>query len=758
MDLLADLTPAQRSAVTTIEGPLLVLAAAGSGKTRVITRRVAHILGQGVPGDRILALTFTNKAAGEMRHRIEALVPNAGVWVGTFHSLCARLLRQYAPLVGIDRGYTIYDQSDRLKAVKQVMERLELDALGVAPEKVEAVISRAKNEMITPEQLARRMDASHVDTVAAKVFPAYQERLVESSAVDFDDLLLHMVTILKKFPDVRARLDAQFRYVLVDEYQDTNMAQYAIVRALSTDHRNLCVTGDPDQSIYGWRGANLNNILEFENDFPGCAVVKLEQNYRSTKNILKVADHLIRFNRRRKPKALITDNPAGQPVELAVYPTETDEAQGVASKIVGLVRQGEYTYRDAAIFVRVAALTRPIESALRAANVPYQVVGGQSFYERQEIKDVLAYLKLMANPKDDVAFERVVNVPPRGIGKTTLDRLAERARALGLPLLAMARQATNVPGIKDKTARGLRDFALLTDELTAIKDHAAEEVLRRLLNLSGYHDYLADDGKAGEDRLANVDELVTAARQFDREHPGASSLDFVEEVSLASAVDRWQDESGAVTLMTLHAAKGLEFPVVFMIGLEQGLLPHSRSNDSDSELEEERRLCFVGITRARRELYLSHCRIREFRGQKTATIPSLFLGELPEDALRVEDRSDPVAGLPSWTRRPPEPRGFGRGPAPAGAVTGGGGFKLITAADLANASPAATSGPPELAGFVPGASVVHPNYGIGRITQVEGNGPNRKAKIAFAVGGERTFVLAKAPLRLVGGRRTDSMP
>ncbi len=752
MDLLTDLTPAQRSAVTTTEGPLLVLAAAGSGKTRVITRRVAYMLGQGHPGGQILALTFTNKAAGEMRHRIEALAPGSGVWVGTFHSLCARLLRQYAPLVGLDPGYTIYDQSDRLKAVKQVMERLELDALGVAPEKVEAVISRAKNDMTSPEQLARRMDASHIDTVAAKVFPAYQERLIESSAVDFDDLLLHVVTILKKFPDVRAKLDARFRYVLVDEYQDTNMAQYAIVRALSTDHRNLCVTGDPDQSIYGWRGANLNNILEFESDFPGCAVVKLEQNYRSTKNILRVADHLIRFNRRRKPKSLTTENPDGQPVTLTVYPTETEEAQGVASRIVSLVRQGEYSYRDVAVFVRVAALTRPIESALRAANVPYQVVGGMSFYERQEIKDVLAYLNLMANPKDDVAFERVVNVPPRGIGRTTLDRLGERARALGLPMLAMARQATNVPAIKDKMARGLRDFAMLIDEITALKEHAAEVVLRRLLSLSGYHEYLADDGRGGEDRVANVDELVTAARQFDREHPGASILDFVEEISLASAVDRWSDESGAVTLMTMHAAKGLEFPVVFMVALEQGILPHSRSNDSDSELEEERRLCFVGITRARRELYLSHCRVREFRGQKTATIPSLFLGELPEEAIRVEDRSDPVGGLPSWSRRPPESRPPVRTPAPAGS-----GFRMMTAADLAGQA-AVVSGPPELAGFVTGASVVHPQYGIGRITAVEGAGPNRKAKIAFAVGGERTFVLAKAPLRLVGGRRPDSMP
>jgi DNA helicase-2/ATP-dependent DNA helicase PcrA len=747
MDLLADLTPAQRDAVTTIEGPLLVLAGAGSGKTRVITRRVAFMLDRGIAGRNILALTFTNKAAGEMRQRIEALAPGSGVWVGTFHGLCARLLRQYAPLVGLDRGFTIYDQSDRVRTIKQVMERLELDTLGVAPERVEAVISRAKNDMITPEKFGRRGDADHVDAIVARVYAAYQERLLESSAVDFDDLLVHVVNIVRKHADVRARLDDQYRYTLVDEYQDTNLAQYAIVRGLSVDHPNLCVTGDPDQSIYGWRGANLNNILEFEQDFPGCKVVKLERNYRSTKNILRVADHLIRFNRRRKPKSLETENPEGAPVDLTIYSTEADEAQGVASRIAALVGEGEYSFGDVAVFVRVTALTRPIEAALRAAKIPYQVVGGVSFYERQEIKDVVAYLNLLANPKDDMAFERVVNVPPRGIGKTTLERLSQRARALGLPLLAMAREASNVPGLKDKTARALRDFGLLMGELTALADHAAEEVLRKVLALTGYHDHLEADAKGGgEDRLANVDELVSAARQFDREHPGASILEFLEEISLTSAVDRWKDEGGAVALMTLHAAKGLEFPAVFVVGLEQGLLPHARAGEDDREVEEERRLLFVGITRARKELYLSQCRVREFRGQRTATIPSSFLAELPEEPMRVVDRSDPYAGLPPLPRRAPEPRGF---PASSGS-----GFRLVTPADLAGAV-AEVAGRPDLAAFRPGASVVHPQYGLGRIVAIDGAGPNRKGRIAFAVGGERTFVLAKSPLRLAGGNLRD---
>ncbi|WP_435007209.1 ATP-dependent helicase [Tundrisphaera lichenicola] len=746
MDLLSDLTPAQREAVTHVDGPLLVLAAAGSGKTRVITRRVAYMLGKGVGGSNILALTFTNKAAGEMKARIEKLAPSSGVWVGTFHALCARLLRSYAPLVGLDRGFTIFDQSDRLKAVKDAMERLELEDAAVTPERIDSAISRAKNDLVTPEMLAKRA-GDHVQAVTAKVYARYEERLKASSAVDFDDLLVHLVTIVKKFPEVRAQLDARFRYVLVDEYQDTNLAQYAIVRALSVDRPNLCVTGDPDQSIYGWRGANLNNILEFEHDFPGCKVVKLERNYRSTKNILKVADTLIRHNRKRKSKSLLTQNPEGLPVELTIYGTETEEAHGVASKIVELVREGEYSYRDVAVFCRVTALTRGLEQAFRTAKVPYQVIGGVSFYERQEIKDVLSYLNLMANPKNDVAFGRVVNVPPRGIGKTTLEKLKDRAETLNLPLLAMSREASAVPGLKDRAARSLRDFSMLMDELVALRDHAAEEVIRRLLTLTGYRAALAAEGPTGEERLANLDELISAAREFDREHPGGSVVDFLEEISLASSVDRWDDEAGAVTLMTLHAAKGLEFPAAFIVGLEQGLLPHSRSRESDDELEEERRLLFVGITRAERELYLSHCRIREFRGQRQATIPSCFLGELPDEAMTIRD----LTGGETPTSEPPPWRARGEFPRPSARP---GEFRLMTAADLGGPklTPSAPKADDVLGSFVPGVPVMHPQYGIGRIVAIDGAGPNRKGRVAFTVGGEKTFILAKSPLKPIKGR------
>jgi DNA helicase-2/ATP-dependent DNA helicase PcrA len=752
MDLLADLTPAQREAVTHVEGPLLVLAGAGSGKTRVITRRVAHLLQSGIPPQSILAITFTNKAAGEMRERILALVPDSKIWMGTFHGFCARLLRIHAKLIGIDPGFTIYDQADRLRAIKEVMDTIAMVEGKLTAERVEAAISRAKNDLVSPEIFGRQA-RDEKDALISRVFAAYQEKLRASSAVDFDDLLVHVVWILKNQPDVRASLDRRYRYVLVDEYQDTNLAQYAIVRALSVDHPNLCVTGDPDQSIYGWRGANLSNILEFEHDYPGCHVVKLERNYRSTKNILSVADHLIRFNYNRKPKALITENPQGAPVELTVYARETDEAEGIASIIAGLVREGDLRFSDIAVFCRMTALTRPIEQAFRSAKIPYQIVGGFSFYERQEVKDVLSYLNLMANPKDDLAFARIVNVPPRGLGKTSLDYLVKAARERKIPLLAVARQAGQVEGLKDKAVRALEEFTRLVDELVGLCDHPAEEVIRRLLSRTGYRDYLAEDLRAsGEDRLANLDELISAAREFDLDHPGASIHDFLAEVTLASPIDRWDEHEGAVTLMTLHAAKGLEFPVVFVVALEEGLLPHTRANNNDKELEEERRLLFVGITRAQRELYLSRCRIRTFRGQQQATNPSRFLEELPREPIAYRDRSGiklpEVSGnrtVGRWTPRPDS-----RGTSPAGPRE----FRLTTAAELAGAStlanPAGIRGAPDLDALRPGVAVIHPQFGVGRIVCVEGAGPKRKGTVEFAVGGPRTFVLSLAPLRVIG--------
>lgn len=767
MDLLANLTPPQLEAVTHVDGPLLVLAAAGSGKTRVITRRVAHLLHQGIAPENILALTFTNKAAGEMRERIEALVPGARVWVGTFHGFCARLLRIHGSLVGLDSSFTIYDQADRLRAIRDVLDALGGEDSIITPEKIEAAISRAKNELAGPKALAHRA-RDDKDRLIAKVYAAYEERLKSLSAVDFDDLLVHVVSILKNHKDVRASLDKRYRYVLVDEYQDTNLAQYAIVRALSVDYPNLCVTGDPDQSIYGWRGANLKNILEFEDDYPSVRVVKLEHNYRSTKNILGVADHLIRFNVNRKPKDLITENPLGEPVELTIYARETDEAEGVAGKIQSLVRDGVYNYSDMAVFCRVSALTRTLEQAFRAARIPYQIVGGVSFYERQEVKDVVSYLNLINNPKDDLACARVVNVPPRGIGKTSFEHLTHFAREQGIPLLEAARRANEAAGLKDKAIRSFQSFARLYDQLAAFRDHPAETVIRQVMEQTGYRVYLKEEGRdKGEDRLANLEELITAAREFDGENVGASIQDFLSSITLASPVDRWDQQTGAVTLMTLHAAKGLEFPVVFIIGLEEGLLPHGRALNNHNEMEEERRLFFVGITRAQRELYISRCRIRMFRGQTQATAQSTFLSELPEDAMTIDDRSGVSYGeRPSWSSSYPSPRSRPAPapaparptPPPASSAAPPPSFRLTTAARLGGGSAGAAPPPTDLDAFRPGASVLHPEYGLGRVVAIEGAGPNRKGRIAFAVAGERTFVLARSPLKIVGHGRGGKPP
>lgn len=739
MDLLSDLTPAQREAVTHTEGALLVIAGPGSGKTCVITRRVAHMLLRGIDASEILALTFTNKAAAEMRQRVESLVPGSGVWMGTFHALCARLLRTLAPLVGIGANFTIYDQADRLRTIKRVMESLALDACGVTPEQVEAQISRAKNELIGPEQFRNQGRQDHISTIVERVYPEYEARMRTQSAVDFDDLLNHSVAVLRHHPEVRARLDARYRYLLVDEYQDTNLAQYALVRALSIDYPNVCVTGDPDQSIYGWRGANLRNILEFERDFPGCRVVKLERNYRSSGNILRAADALIRHNRERKAKQLITTRDDGDPVELIIYDDETSEAEGVARRIRELVSEGEHSFRDCAVFVRTSALTRPIENAFRAFEIPYQVVGGVSFYERQEIKDLIAYLSLALNPKADVAFERVVNTPPRGIGAVTLAKLTQEARRTGQPLLACARQAT-CAGLNEKSVRALREFAALIDQIAPLKDRPPSTMLACILASTGYEAHLKAAGAGGEDRLANVAELITAAKQFEASAPDATAADFLQEVSLATSVDRWNEEQGAVAVMTLHAAKGLEFPNVFLIGLEENILPHARSQSSKKELEEERRLLFVGITRAQKLLVLSHARTRAFRGSRGYTMPSSFLRELPPAAMReVESTcSENDLGRSSsarWHVSAP-------GAAPS---------RLMTAADLAAGAPAQETRA-GLDALRAGVTVLHPEFGLGTIVAVEGAGPERKGRIRFAVGKERIFKLAHTPLRLVGER------
>ena len=783
--LLNGLTDAQREAVTHHEGPLLILAGPGSGKTRVVTHRVAWLLRQGVPAQDILALTFTNKAADEMKRRIENLAGNPSVWVGTFHRFCARLLRKYAPLVGLEENYTIYDVGDSARALRQAVGRLKVDVDRFTPEALAKAISWAKNNLITPEQYQPK--AGHaLGTVICGVYPAYQEQLRISNAVDFDDLLLHVATILRDNPEVRSSLDQRHRFILLDEYQDTNLAQYAIARALSIDFPNLAVTGDPDQSIYGWRGANLDNILDFERDYPDVHVVRLEQNYRSTQHILRVASNLIAHNVRRKEKGLFTDNGPGVPVRLITYATQRDEADGIAARIATDIHSGRHRPRDFAIFYRVNALSRSFEFALRELGIPYQMVNGLEFFQRKEIKDILAYLHLLNNPRDEVALQRIINVPARGIGKTTINRLSDHASRHGLPLLETARQASHVASIGRRPAALVGRFVALFDRLTAAIHGPIEELLGLVLSETGYQKQLKEsEDEDDQERLANIEELLTVARDFDERRNDTGQLEaFLEETCLVNDTDAWETDVDRVTLMTLHASKGLEFPVVYLTAVEEGLLPHERSREHPEQLEEERRLMFVGITRAQQELQISLARYRDFRGQRKLTIPSSFLMELPRAEMDVESggiREDRTSDLFSFEDdhsqivpdddcehvpfddceehelhetqsfesesldmdepEPPRPK--------VGRVVQSM-IHLTTAAALANGGNPTSPVDPDR--FRQGALVLHPSFGLGQIVALSGSDSERKATIDFPLPvGRKIVLVTDCALKLVGG-------
>jgi len=738
--LLENLTPSQRDAVRHIEGPLLVLAGPGSGKTRVVTHRIAYLLSQNVRSRAILGLTFTNKAADEMKARLAMLVPGEAVWLSTFHRFCARLLRQYAHAVGIKENYTIYDTDDSRRTLRRILAQQHIDRSTAAPESVAAAISWAKNNLIGPEEYQPR-SGNYLGTIVQQAYPAYQELLARCNAVDFDDLLLHTATLLRDNPEVRRQLDERWRFILVDEYQDTNLAQYAIVRALSIDYPNLAVTGDPDQSIYGWRGANLRNILDFDRDFPNVRVVRLERNYRSTKRILEVAAELISHNLRRKPKDLYTENDEGPAVRLVRYDTHKDEAADVVAQIADAIQTGRHHARDFAVFYRVNALSVTFERALHERGIPFQMVHGLEFFARKEIKDVMAYLQLVANPASDMALLRVINSPARGIGKTTLDRLADHARRGGMTLLEAARDAGAVASLSRRSSRLVRQFVDLFDRLTPLAGAPMEELVGHVLAESGYRaQWEASDMEEDEQRLANIDELLSVAREFDERHDGAGGQleAFLEETALVNDTDDWETETDRVTLMTLHASKGLEFPVVYLVAAEEGLLPHERSRERPDQLEEERRLMFVGITRAEEELQISLAQNRDYRGRRGATVPSSFLMELPRDRMELlgfDYGAAPVAIEPEPWRDTPV--------APPKAPNG---LALTTAAELAGQGHSAPV-PPDA--FHQDMLVRHPRYGLGRIVALSGSGDERKATVDFSSSavGRKKFVLKSSKLR-----------
>ncbi len=810
--ILQQLTEAQRAAVTHRDGPLLILAGPGSGKTRVITHRIAWLLSEGVPEGQILALTFTNKAADEMRVRVQRLVPGRTVWISTFHRFCARLLRKYGKFVGLGENYTIYDQADSLQILRQAMRQTLGGDSPWTAESLAEYIGTAKNNVVGPQQVLAWHSAAARPSVAGaqpdvvagsrhivagqfniaggqfnipteianKVYHTYQQLLIQANAVDFDDLLMHVAVLLRDNPELRSQLDSRYRYILVDEYQDTNLAQYAIVRAMSVDYPNLAVTGDPDQSIYGWRGANLNNILEFERDFPNVRVVRLERNYRSTQSILHVAATLIAHNVRRKEKGLYTHNGVGRPVRLVCYPTHADEARDIAARIAQQVRAGQRSPRDFAIFYRINALSRWFELALREVGLPYQLVHSVEFFQRKEIKDVLAYLHLLDNPHDQIAFLRVVNTPPRGIGRTTVERLIVHARQHRLSLLEAAREASRISSLTRRAAAKLQQFGAMIERLASSAGGPLEELVGLVLSESGYQDYLRSSGaEEDQERLANVEELLTVAREFDLRHPGTPRLeDFLEQTSLVNDTDRWEGSADRVTLMTLHASKGLEFPVVFLVAVEEGLLPHERSRHDPDRLEEERRLMFVGITRCQQELQISYARHRDYRGQRRPTIPSSFLMELPRADMEViipeDNAAGPVAAagpvdgetllarelvpeygdycteeLPGVYEQQSEQCMVGQAD-PMGqpvkkADIAHGPARIVTGADLAGDPPA------DVEAFHQGMVVCHPHWGLGKIVALSGSGQLRQATVDFAPGiGRRKLRLADGQLRPIG--------
>lgn len=732
--LLADLTEPQRQAVLHTDGPLLVLAGAGSGKTRVITRRAAHLAATVTEPFHVLAITFTNKAAGEMRERIAALCVGPGMQVSTFHAWCAKTLRIYADRAGLPRNFTILDREDRRKVLKDTVERCGLSATNWKPAALDHAISRAKNDLLTAAQYATTA-YDFVSKTTARIYEAYEAVLRETDCLDFDDLLMRMALLLERDEALRDELEDRHRYVLIDEYQDTNTAQYRIARLLTKRQRNLCATGDPDQSIYGWRGANIENILHFEQDYPDATVVRLEQNYRSTKRILAAADALISRNARRKKKGLWTENAEGARVRVMECDDAADEARTIARDISNLLRSG-VDPGQIAVFYRINSLSRSIEEALIARGVRYQVARGVEYYNRKEIKDVLAYLRVLVNPADQAALERIINVPPRGIGDTTVTRLVEAAQAAGRPLLEHVLGGDGLEAL-GRSAAKVREFAALIEKLRPLTALPARDALEAVVSRTGLRAHYAPEENPDSPAGANLDELINAAAGFQQTNPEATILDWLEHTALVSDVDAVQDGAGAVTLMTLHAAKGLEFPHVYIVGLEENLLPLRRDGEhDDADQEEERRLCFVGMTRAQERLTLSLARYRMMRGVTQRTARSAFLDELPYDQLEwvglvgsSERLSDGYRAGSSYEYGSVGPRRARWQPVPSSDET---------------RKPAR-----DLSGWSVGTLVRHPKHGLGQVVSLERGAARTHALVEFQSGLRSSWILEFAQLERV---------
>ncbi|HBL2010412.1 TPA: DNA helicase PcrA [Enterococcus faecium] len=736
-ELLNGMNPRQKEAVLHTDGPLLLMAGAGSGKTRVLTHRIAYLIEEKeVNPWNILAITFTNKAAKEMKERVNAILASGGedVWVSTFHSMCVRILRRDVDFIGYNRNFTIIDSSEQLTLMKRILKELNIDPKKYDPRSILGTISQAKNSLQTPQDFAK-MQGSYYEEIAAKCYAAYQKELQYNQCMDFDDLIMNTIRLFEEHPDSLTYYQNKFHYIHVDEYQDTNHAQYTLVNLLAGRFRNLCVVGDADQSIYGWRGADMQNILDFEKDYPDAAVILLEQNYRSTKNILSAANQVIENNSNRKPKNLWTENKEGNKITYYRADNERDETRFIVDRMQEEIRSNHRNYGDFAILYRTNAQSRVMEETLLKANIPYKMVGGHKFYDRKEIKDILAYLNVLANPQDSISFERIVNSPKRGIGPGSIEKLRSFASLHEWPLLEAA-QNVDLANIGGKAGQQLGAFGEMIQEVTQMIPYlTVTELTKEVLDRSGYlEDLKIQNTLEAQARIENLEEFLTVTQEFDKQFEQQNEEDadapeekltvFLNDLALVFDIDNLEEDASQVTLMTLHAAKGLEFPVVFLIGLEEGVFPLSRALMEESELEEERRLAYVGITRAEEALYLTNAFSRTLYGRTQYNRPSRFVEEIDQELLEIEGmrptpKKTPVfAKKTAYSYKQPE-----TAVVPSKSATGG-----------------------ENNSWKPGDKVKHKKWGLGTVVRVSGTSKDLELDVAFPSQGVKRLLAAFAPI------------
>ncbi|MEB5582595.1 DNA helicase PcrA [Enterococcus faecium] len=736
-ELLNGMNPRQKEAVLHTDGPLLLMAGAGSGKTRVLTHRIAYLIEEKeVNPWNILAITFTNKAAKEMKERVNAILASGGedVWVSTFHSMCVRILRRDVDFIGYNRNFTIIDSSEQLTLMKRILKELNIDPKKYDPRSILGTISQAKNSLQTPQDFAK-MQGSYYEDIVAKCYAAYQKELQYNQCMDFDDLIMNTIRLFEEHPDSLTYYQNKFHYIHVDEYQDTNHAQYTLVNLLAGRFRNLCVVGDADQSIYGWRGADMQNILDFEKDYPDAAVILLEQNYRSTKNILSAANQVIENNSNRKPKNLWTENKEGNKITYYRADNERDETRFIVDRMQEEIRSNHRNYGDFAILYRTNAQSRVMEETLLKANIPYKMVGGHKFYDRKEIKDILAYLNVLANPQDSISFERIVNSPKRGIGPGSIEKLRSFASLHEWPLLEAA-QNVELANIGGKAGQQLGSFGEMIQEVTQMIPYlTVTELTKEVLDRSGYlEDLKIQNTLEAQARIENLEEFLTVTQEFDKQFEQQNEEDadapeekltvFLNDLALVSDIDNLEEDASQVTLMTLHAAKGLEFPVVFLIGLEEGVFPLSRALMEESELEEERRLAYVGITRAEEALYLTNAFSRTLYGRTQYNRPSRFVEEIDQELLEIE-------GIRPTSKKTPV---FAKKTAYS--------YKQPETAVVSSKS--ATGG--EKNSWKPGDKVKHKKWGLGTVVRVSGTSKDLELDVAFPSQGVKRLLAAFAPI------------